>query len=218
MHVSVRTASELAVLAVASFLVAPLGLQEDGEEPPQRFFLELGEEQIPIHVDQPFDLTLGDVTRKAILRGNPTRHFRLADFEFEYPSFMAFEADFETSGVDVWTLDGNSCVVQIVRFEGLIGADDALSDLVDSTLEALGSPGSDSQDADLVLGEETWNGRRVWVRFGDFPMEYAFYAHGVDDGVYVISILDTLGDDEKRTKEAARTMRLLQSTFRLTDA
>jgi len=217
MKCSLRTLPVVTTALVATLAFGRVAPQQGGNEPPLRFTLEVGDEEVSILAGRSFELTIDGDTRAAILRLRPTRVFRLPELEFEYLNYMAFEADLESDTVDIWTLDGNACVVTLMRYDEGTDAEDLRTRVIDSTLEMVSNGEADPEEVEIELDGEMWPGELVTVTIGEVSMDYFFYSHAMSTGTYLLTVLDSLTDDDERTEETAESLRLLESTFRIRD-
>src|SRR5688572_12225399 len=107
----------LATLAGAALLgvLAPRPAL-DSQDPPLRVTVRI--DGVEHHVDDGAEFT-AVVAGKEVRAGvsvHPCRRFEQAGIRFDFPRDMAFAHE-EAEGVDIWTLDGDDCVLHVQAFE-----------------------------------------------------------------------------------------------------
>ena len=106
--------SRFLFLLPASLLVAA-----DDQEPPLGYTLRLDKETVRLVPGKDIQIKGRFENPTATLLPDKERLFTYAQVSFKYPANFAFEADFSTEGVKIWTLDGNDVVIMIHQYESL---------------------------------------------------------------------------------------------------
>ena len=106
--------SRFLFLLPASLLVAA-----DDQEPPLGYTLRLDKETVRLVPGKDIQIKGRFENPTATLLPDKERLFTYAQVSFKYPANFAFEADFSTEGVKMWTLDGNDVVIMIHQYESL---------------------------------------------------------------------------------------------------
>ena len=100
------------LLCPSTLLVA-----SDKEEPALSYTLRLDKETIRLVPGKEIQIKGRFDNPTATLVPDTERLFTHGQVTFKYPANFAFEADFDTKDVKIWTLDGNSCVIMVHQYE-----------------------------------------------------------------------------------------------------
>src|SRR5688572_8619021 len=111
---AMKLLTTLILLVPASLLLA-----SDQEEPALSYTLRLDKETVRLTPGTAVEIKGRFDNPKATLVPDTERLFTYGQITFKYPANFAFEADFDTEGVKLWTLDGNSFVIMVHQYESI---------------------------------------------------------------------------------------------------
>jgi hypothetical protein len=106
---------KLAPLFIILFCTALVASEK--EEPPLGYSLRLDKQTIRLVPGQEIQIPGRFENPRATLVPDKERLFTYGGVQFKYPASFSFEADLETEGIKVWTLDGNDFVITIHQYE-----------------------------------------------------------------------------------------------------
>lgn len=190
--------------------------QNDGAEPPQEFYLEIGDQQIPIAPGQPFKLP-GSGETTITLRLKPYRTFRLGGVEFQYPREFVFEADIEDPTSAHWTLSGKDTTLIIFRAPPELDPQGFLEELQLTMTEQYGEPNVRTSNTSIKLKNQTLRGTRLDVRIAGSRLYQDLYALQGRDFTYALILQQSPDDLGRPTAESQQALRRFRETFRLTE-
>lgn len=206
-------------MKTAMLLTAALGLalpasvhrpQVPASEPPMRLRFEIEGQAVSVTAGESFELALDGKKHKAKVLIEPTRIFRGLAFEFEYPLNMAFSTDFESEGLAYWSLDGGDTVIAIQLF-----SDGGLEELLAGTVEGLKSvyQSIEVSEISITLDGQEIEGRSVLGHIAGVALRQDLYAFEAGNEVFILSVQDSLTDDDEQTEETRGAYELLERSF-----
>jgi hypothetical protein len=208
-----------ALLALISpwALQAETEAQNDAAEPPQEFYVEIGNQQIPIAPDRPLKLPASGETT-ITLRLKPYRTFSRSGVEFQYPREFLFEADVEDPNNVLWTLEGKDTVLMIFRAPRELDPQGFLEELQRTMTEQYGEPNVRTSNTSIKLKEETLDGTRLDIRLAGSRLYQDLYALRGRDFTYALILQQSPDDLGRPTSESRHALRKFRETFRLAEA
>lgn len=198
-----------ALLAVAAAVPALRSIDET-VEPPNRFKLVVDGREVEVSEGAPFSIQLGDKSYEAVLNPEPTRTLSATGISFGYPRGMSFEYEAD-EGSRIWTLDGNSVVVMLFKFDEKVGQ----KDFVGGQLAAYEELGDVEQRAvKLALAGADVQGTWIGVQSASFSMAVEIYPLGSPNGSERWLVLqDSRAEVSEPTEEFESVRALLTATY-----
>src|SRR5688500_12827188 len=132
-------------------------IASEREEPPLGYTLRLDNESIRLVPEQPTQIRGRFDNPKATLIPDKERLFTYGGVTFKYPSNFSFEADFDTEGVKMWTLDGNNFVIIVHSYESLEMTPQSFS----QDLKKLYGRGAKTENRSYSFNGQKYSGIRV---------------------------------------------------------
>lgn len=207
------------VVLAMSFLSSPSVAQEAASdaavEPPLEFVLNVGGKDMPVRLDEPFELEGGDGKQVLTLSVGDTRLFDKSGIKFRYPRHFAFEADLEDPTFQGWTLDGNSTVMMLFLAPDTDDAATMRDDFVETMVEQFGEEQTSVSKTSISLEDEAVSGSRIEALIADVTLRQDIFGLATPEGALILVIQDTLEDDGSPTKETAGAIELLKETFKV---
>ena len=201
---------------IPSLLVALALLQdEDAQEPPAVYSVEAGGKTVPAELDKAFEIDTPGGKTTVKIRLEPYRLFSRAGLSFKYPTKFLFEADLETKGVVIWTLEGSSCVVLIQRFDGRDDPAAVLKEVVKGMTDGFGKANVREGPAALDVGAEKLKGTALQIKVAEERVHYRLFAFASGKNAVILSLQDSPGDDGAPSAEAKAVDVLLKDTLKL---
>lgn len=183
------------------------------EEPPQRYFIEQGDEKIPVELDKPFSVEgAGRTELKLSLR--PSRLFPHAGLEFEFPAGFSFEAMVDEESGN-WTLEGEQCMVIVVELP-----DEEMEhhEMAESIATGFDEAGEEAEYADVrvKLADMTLGGTELRVKLDDYVFAYDVWSIPTEGGSRFLVLQDGLDESGEHSEEFNRLREMVQRSLRVT--
>jgi hypothetical protein len=196
--IGVRTIFLFSLMLVFSFLnVSAQEAKDSGAiEPKNRFELIINGKTYQAVEGQPLTLD-STVSKPSIsIKLSDRKQFAAASFFFDYPRHLSFEYEKDT-GLQTWTLSGNSLVVMLFELDGQI----PLNALIESMVKK--------------FGHQLTNGERLHVKLAGTNLIIDFYALVSRDAKSrIISFQDTIKDNGDSSDEFNAGFQMINSSIR----
>ncbi len=181
-----------------------------------RFRLRVAGESVDVTAGESFDLVIDGQTHAAKLSVLPTRRFELDEFRFDYPRHMSFEHE-KTSGMRMWTLDGNDTVLMLFAYPIRLAGGDLARKYFDELPDQFDPRELD--DPTIELDDRMITGKAVEMNLAGFAMtNEAFEIHRGERYAYLLILQDTLDENSGEHSEEWRRLRAeLEKSFRYGD-
>ena len=185
-------------------------------EPPLEFQLQVGDQHVPVALDEAFTVTLDGEAVRMMLTVAPDRLFDNAGgVRFRYPKDMVFAYDGSEPNMKLWSFDGTDCVVLLFKFEDQdVAPADVLTSIFEEMLSKFGRGSTRVTDIRSVLGGRTFKGRRLVARIAGEAIQQDYVAFQHSGDAYVLSVQDSLTDSGQTTAETRAVQALLARTFK----
>lgn len=218
-----RTVLCVAVLVLTVIAAGPLFGQpkmkakpNQGTEPPLELTLEYNGKTVPVTMDKPFEVRVGDKTVSMKLTSKPYRVFQAAGVRFKYPAHHGFDYDDSDPGLAIWTLNGNSNIIMVMLFT------DSDKDVVRSTTvkqltETHGRADVKTTDVSLRLAGRTLHGTRVDDGGDGISIWQDVFTLDHKKRTLLLLIQDTPNDDGTPSRRTLQAKKLLQESFEFTE-
>ena len=201
---------------ILSLLVALAPLQEeDAKEPPAVFSVEAGGKTVSAELDKAFELDTPGGKTTVKIRLEPYRQFSRAGLSFKYPTKFLFEADLDTKGVVIWTLEGSSCVVLVQRFDDRDDPAAVLKEVVKGMIDGFGKANVREGAATLEAGAEKLKGTALRIKVAGESVNYRLFAFASGKNTVILSLQDSPGEDGAPSADAKAVDALLKETLKL---
>jgi hypothetical protein len=185
-------------------------------EPPMKFTLEVGDSRHVIEIGKPLSLETEEGKTVVVLRADDHRVFPYGGVRFRYPAHFSFEADLETPGAHIWSLDGTDVVLMVQRFPGRTDHEVCRREVARATASQLGIRRPRTSETKRKLGGREVPGTRLDVAIGVTRLTMDFYSLVVGRATVLIVVQDGLGDDGGQTDEWESTLEMLADSFEVT--
>ncbi|MFY9344350.1 MAG: hypothetical protein WAT39_17795 [Planctomycetota bacterium] len=202
------------VLFVTAFLVAVPVRQDPvaSKEPPLQLTVEVDGAPHTATDGQDLTFTIAGKPVKVKVTVAPTRRFRAAGVEFDFPRDMGFAHDADAN-LETWTLDGDDVTVMLYRFPTGEAAEMTQSTLV-GMIESLDAKAKEPEPCTLALGGKEHAGLRSRVTIGEAAtLDTIAVGIARGEGCLLLMVQDSLDDDGKRSAQCAAVLELLAKTF-----
>jgi hypothetical protein len=199
-----------------TLLVALALLQNpDALEPPAVLSVEAGGKVVAAELDKAFELDTPGGRTTVKIRLEPYRLFARAGLSFKYPTKFLFEADLDTEGVVIWTLEGGSCVVMVQRFTERDDPAAVMKEVVKGMTDSFGKPNVREAAATLDAGAEKLKGTGLRIQVAGERIHYRLFAFASGKDAVILSLQDSPGVDGAPSAEAKAVDALLKETLKL---
>jgi hypothetical protein len=195
--------------------LALLPRNDDAKEPPAVLSVDAGGKTVTAELDKAFELDLPGGKTSVKIRLEPYRVFAKAGVSFKYPTKFLFEADLETEGVVIWTLEGSTCVLMVQRFSGRDDPEGVLKDVVNNITGSFGEANVKAGPAALDVGAEKLKGTGLRIQVAGQRINYRFFAFKSGKQAVILSLQDSPGEDGAPSAEAKEVDALLKETLKL---
>jgi len=202
-----------ALLGAAVLAALPRSADET-MEPPPIYALEVGGKRVALEPDLPLDLDTPDARTRVVLRTEPHRVFPFAGLRFHYPRGMGFEADMDTPGVALWSLDGNDAVVMVQRYGGREVPGEVREEVVTSIQAQFGRRSATSAPSKTSLGGRELEGTEIRIAIAGTRLIQEVYAIPSGRDTIILIVQDSLEDDGSHSAEYGTTKKMLAESFR----
>ena len=180
------------------------------EEPPLGYTLRLDKETIRLVPGKETQIPGRFENPRATLVPDKERLFTYGGVQFKYPVNFAFEADLETEGIKVWTLDGNDFVITIHQYES-----DGMTpkDLADELKKLYGGK-TKTQAKSYTFNGEKYSGLRVEATIAGTKVIQDILTVPTKKGSRLLILQDLPPDEKVSEDESKLVLKLLGETLK----
>jgi len=196
----------------APCLDAPGAAVDDSTEPPLLYTLEIDGKAHTVALDTPVTIAGDFKDPKVVLKASSTRRFNHGGVAFDYPAFFTWEASIEGPSEKTWTLSGNDFVIMVFEMPGPVSADEFSKGMAEQFHEGR----TRLSTTDRLIGGRKREGQLLRVSIAGTELRLEIYALPSKTGSRLLVLQDSTGDDGAMSKEGAKAVALLSSSF--TDA
>ena len=198
-------------LLTALLLLVPasLLLASDKDEPALSYTLRLDKETVRLTPGKAVEIKGHFDNPTATLVPDTERLFTYGQVTFKYPSNFAFEADFDTEGVKLWTLDGNSFVIMVHQYESVEMTPKGFAD----QLKGLYGSGTRIENRAYTFNGQKYSGIRVHVNIASQKLIQDVLALPAKKGSRLLILQDD-PPTEKQSDESKTVLKLLDETLK----
>lgn len=199
------------VLAVESFA------RPAAEEPPLELQLHVAGAVHALELDKPLVVQIDGEPVELKVTAAPSRLFDNAKgLSFRYPSGMGFEYDDSEEGVELWTLDGSTCVLLCIRYADATATPAAAQEsMVEQFVAQFGAESSKVSSTTLDLGGTKRGGTRVDLALAGSALRVDVVGFHAGGAVHLLVVQDQPVDGGP-SPETKAALDLLARTFRTT--
>jgi len=190
-------------------LPATLLLASDKEEPVLSYTLRLDKETVRLTPGKAVEIKGRFDNPMATLVPDTERLFTYGQVTFKYPANFAFEADFGTEGVKLWTLDGNAFVIMVHQYESVEMTPKAFAD----QLKGLYGAGTRIENKSYTFNGQKYSGVRVHVDIASQKLIQDVLALPAKKGSRLLILQDD-PPSEKQSDESKTVLKLLDETLK----
>lgn len=202
--------SVLVILLWGGFAGAQAKAPANGE-PPLEYVLNIDGTELPIAVDRPVTVKIGERELQIKLTPKPERVLRLPGLAISYPSYFTYQSSPGDPKTPQWTLQGHDSVLIVTR----ANAPNAAHEMVRSTVSRLTTKFGDTNVApstvDLTFAGKKIQATRLGVTVGESKFNYDIFAVPASGVTYLIMLQDSPGKDWGSSEEAKKVVGLLGS-------
>jgi hypothetical protein len=202
--------SVLLILLLSGFASAQAKAPASGE-PPQEYVLNIDGTELPISIDRPLTVKIGEREFQIKLTPKPQRVLRLPGLAIPYPNYFTYQTSPGDPKTPQWTLQGHDTVLIVTR----ANAPSAAHEMVRSTVSRLTTKFGDSNVApstvDLTFAGKKIQATRLGVTVGESKFNYDIFALSTSGVTYLIMLQDSPDKDGASSEEAKKVTALLAS-------
>jgi len=189
-------------------LPATLLLASDKDEPSLSYTLRVDKETVRLVPGKDVQIKGRFDNPTVTLVPDTERLFTYAQVTFKYPANFAFEADFDTEGLKMWTLDGNNCVIMVQQYESLAMTPKAFAE----QLKKLYGAGTRTENKSYTFNGQKYSGIRVHLTLASQKMIQDVLALPTKTGSRLLILQDN-PPEEKQSEESKTVLKLLNETL-----
>jgi len=204
----------LALAAFAQDAPAPAPAAAPVAEPPLLLEVEVAGNKTAVHLNEPFTVNVAGRPVRMTVTAKPYRVFDRHGVTFHYPRQHAWEYDNSEPGVEIYSLDGQSNVIMLMRYEKEFAADDLREQMAGAMAAQYGLENTKKSPTTLALAGQQRNGTRLDVTLAGERLRQDIYALETRDSAVILVIQDSLSGD-KATAETEGVIQMLQDTLKL---
>ena len=195
---------------ITLLLASSLVIASEKEEPPLGYTLLLDKEKIRLAAGEEIKIKGVFENPKATLIPDQERLFTYGGATFKYPSYFAFEADFEAEGVKQWSLDGNDFVLMLQYYESPKVTPQSLSE----ELKNLYGPGTQSENISYSFNGNKYSGIRVRISLAGTRVVQDIIALPTRKGSRLLVLQDHPPEEKVSEDESQFVLKLLHETLK----
>jgi len=178
-------------------------------EPPLEYVLNIDGTELPIAVDRPVTVKIGERELQIKLTPKPERVLRVPGLAISYPSYFTYQTSPGDPKTPQWTLQGHDAVLIVTR----ANAPNAAHEMVRSTVARLTTKFGDTNVApstvDLTFAGKKIQATRLGITVGESKFNYDIFALSTSGVTYLIMLQDSPGKDGGSSEEAKKVTGLL---------
>ena len=137
--------------------------------------------------------------------------FNFGKLSFNYPKHFAFEND-KDLGVNIYTLDGNSFVINYFQFESEVESESIINEMI----KKFGKKNCKTSSKKISLNNIELIGTRINIALVGQKLTYdIFEIENKDHKTNLISFQDSKNDDGSDSKESIETLEVINNSFKV---
>jgi hypothetical protein len=195
------------ITTVVLMLAGGLVIASEKQEPSLGYTLRLGKETVRLVPGQETQLKGVFENPKATLIPDKERLFTYAGLTFKYPSNFAFEADFKTDGVKIWSLDGSDFIIMVQQYDAVV-----TPKTLSEQLKKMYGPATKTESTSYKFNGTELSGVRVVATIAETKLTQDVLAVPTKKGSRVLILQDAkekVSDDESKF-----VLKLLNESFK----
>ena len=200
------------LLAAAALAFAPRTVRQD-EEPAAILSVEVGGRTVQAELGKPFEIETKAGKTTLTVRLEPYRRFDRAGVSFRYPTPFLYEADLDTPGVSIWTLEGKDAIVMVQHFKGRNDPEAVREEVADAMTAQFGKANVKQGEAALAHAGGTLKGTGLEIALAGQRLSYRLFAAASGDDTVVLALQDSPKDDGRPSDESAALLLLLKDSL-----
>ncbi len=199
-------------IAILVFAFCEMGYSADeSQQPPLLYTLTIDDKSQIIQLDTPTKIDCSLVNPTVVLSASPVRHFSYGCIEFDYPANYTWEAEIMDDMDKQWTLSGTDATIIISLNPEQVGT----KDVAQALFEGFSKNSPTITLCERVIGDTTYKGQCVTVRFSETTLVTEVYAFPSEYGSRIFMLQDILTDDGKHSADAESFFKLLGNTLKV---
>lgn len=196
--------------AVLFILPWSILIASEKEEPPLGYTLRFAKESVRVVPGKETEIKGHFENPKVILVPDKERLFTYGGVTFKYPSNFAFEADFQSDGIKIWSLDGNDFVIMVQHFETL----SVTPKLFSENLKKVYGPETKAESRSYSFNGQKYSGIRIFVTLAETKMIQDVLAIPTQKGSRLLILQDSPPEDKVSEDESKLVLKLLDETLK----
>jgi hypothetical protein len=181
----------------------------DKEEPALGYTLRLDGEVVRLVPGKAVRIKGHFADPKATLVPDTERLFTYGQVTFKYPANFAFEADFDTEGIKMWTLDGNNFVIMVQQYETVEMTPKAFAE----QLKELYGPKTKIESRSYTFNSHQYSGTRVHFTVAKQTLIQDILALPTKKGTRLLILQDN-PPEEGLSAESKSVLKLLNESLK----
>jgi hypothetical protein len=202
---TMKVLSTLILLFPATLLLAA-----EDQEPALGYTLRLNNETVRLVPGKDVQVQGRFENPTVTLVPDKERLFTHGQVAFKYPSHFAFEADFSTEGIKMWTLDGNNAVIMIHQYESVAMTPKSFSE----QLKKIYGEKTKLENKTYTFNRQKYSGVRVHATLAQQKIIQDVLALPTKKGSRLLILQDNATEDGV-SDESKRVLKLLDETLKL---
>ena len=200
--------SVLVILLLGVYAQAQAKPPANGE-PPLEYVLNIDGTELPIAVDRPVTVKIGEREFQIKLTPKPERVLRLPGLAISYPSYFTYQTLPDDPNTPQRMLQGHNTVLIVTP----VNAPNAAHEMVRSTVARLtkrfGEKNVVPSTVDLTFAGKKIQATRLGVTMDESKFNYDIFAFSTSGMTYLIMLQDSPGKDGGSSEEAKKVTGLL---------
>jgi len=195
---------------ILCLLASSLAMASEQDEPSLVYTLQIDDQKIRVVPGQEIEIMGAFENPKVTLVPDKARLFTYSGITFKYPSQFAFEADFETAGVKMWSLDGNDCVIMVQQYEALQMTPQTFSEILKESY----GPETKLENKSYRFNGQQYSGVRVRVSLAGTALIQDVIALPTKKGSRLLVLQDLPPEEKVSQDESKFVLKLLDETLK----
>ena len=184
-------------------------LRAEDKEPPVLYTLQIGDKKVRLGENKPAKVEGSFANPEVKLIPDNERHFTYGGLSFKYPKYFAFEADFTTEGLKIWTLDGNDFVIIVQSYEEKMTGADVVKEMVQ-----MYGANTKKKEITYKFNKQNLKGTRLVVKFAQITLYQDVLEVPTKKGSRILILQDLPLEEKISDKESKNVLSLLSETFK----
>lgn len=183
------------------------------KKPRQNGVLVIDGKEHPFVVGVEQAITLDGKPHRVTVKLDPFHSFSEAGLTFRYPRSMYYALDDSDPNVTIWSMDGDSAIIMVQRYDTQVG-EQALVDALVSQYH--------SMKADVKVLKTKWetkggtyDGKMLMIQMGDIKLLQKVFYHEDKDGATSWILQDSLDHAGRTSDEFRQMLEVLSESFKV---